>query len=105
MRALTLFAALQQYPQAAQMRVQTDFYSPKIRRKMGEVLPLLKFFLGRVDKRDSQGALIVIQAGLCDGDQLGTRFDVGRGMGFSRALHSGRPSAEWAQTYRPSGRS
>ena len=61
--------------------------------------------LGRVDKRDSQGALIVIQAGICDGDQLGTRFDVGRRMGFSRALHSGRPSAERAQTYRPSARS
>ncbi|GAB5431000.1 MAG: hypothetical protein EpisKO_03700 [Epibacterium sp.] len=38
-------------------------------------------YLGRVDKRDSQGALIVIQAGICDGDQLGTRPDVGRGMG------------------------
>ena len=33
--------------------------------------------LGRVDKRDSRGALIVIQAGICDGDQLGTRPDVG----------------------------
>ena len=39
--------------------------------------------LGRVDKRDSQGARIVIQAGICDGDQLGTRLDVGRGMGVS----------------------
>jgi hypothetical protein len=39
--------------------------------------------LGRVDKRDSHGALIVIQAGICDGDQLGTRLDVGRGMGVS----------------------
>ncbi|GAB1381539.1 hypothetical protein MASR1M49_43860 [Pararhodobacter aggregans] len=47
--------------------------------------------LGRVDKRDSQGGLIVIQAGICDGDQLGTRPDVGRGMGLPRALHSGRP--------------
>ena len=37
--------------------------------------------LGPVDKRDSQGALIVIQAGICDGDQLGTRPYVGRGMG------------------------
>ncbi|MCV2886697.1 adenylate/guanylate cyclase domain-containing protein, partial [Ruegeria sp. XHP0148] len=26
--------------------------------------------LGRVDKRDSQAALNVIQAGICDGDQL-----------------------------------
>jgi regulator of protease activity HflC (stomatin/prohibitin superfamily) len=39
--------------------------------------------LGRVDKRDSQGVLIVIQAGICNGDQLGTRPDVGRGMGVS----------------------
>jgi hypothetical protein len=37
--------------------------------------------LGRVDKRDSHVGLIVIQAGICDGDQLGTRPDVGRGMG------------------------
>ena len=40
-------------------------------------------YLGRVDKRGSQGALMVIQAGICDGDQLGTRPDVGRGMGVS----------------------
>ncbi|MDQ7777689.1 hypothetical protein [Paracoccus aminovorans] len=39
--------------------------------------------LGGVDKRDSQGGLIVIQAGTCNGDQLGTRPDVGRGMGVS----------------------
>ena len=39
--------------------------------------------LGRVDKRDSQGGLNVIQAGICDGDQLGTRPDVGRGVGVS----------------------
>ena len=57
--------------------------------------------LGRVDKRDSQGGLIVIQAGICDGDQLGTRPDVGRGMGISRALHSGRPRPERAQTREP----
>ena len=37
--------------------------------------------LGRVDKTDSQSLLGVIQAGICDGDQLGTRPDVGRGMG------------------------
>ena len=37
--------------------------------------------LGRVDKRDSQSLLGVIQAVICDGDQLGTRPDVGRGMG------------------------
>ena len=39
--------------------------------------------LGGVDKRDSQGGLIVIQAGTCNGDQIGTRPDVGRGMGVS----------------------
>ena len=38
--------------------------------------------LGTVDKRDSHGALIVIQVGICDGDQLGTGLDVGRGMGL-----------------------
>jgi hypothetical protein len=37
--------------------------------------------LGRVDKRDSHRRVSVIQAGICDGDQLGTRPDVGRGMG------------------------
>ncbi|MBB1492354.1 hypothetical protein H5395_12560 [Paracoccus sp. MC1854] len=41
----------------------------------------IDYILGPVDKRDSHGALIVIQAGICDGDQLGTRPDVGRGMG------------------------
>lgn len=57
--------------------------------------------LGRVDKRDSQGGLIVIQTGICDGDQLGTRPDVGRGVGVSRALHSGRPRPERAQAHEP----
>ena len=37
--------------------------------------------LGHVDKRDSHRAWSVIQAGICDGDQLGTRPDVGRGVG------------------------
>ncbi|WP_423208142.1 hypothetical protein [Paracoccus yeei] len=32
--------------------------------------------LGCVDKMDSQGVLNVIQAGICDGDRLGARFDV-----------------------------
>lgn len=58
--------------------------------------------VGRVDKMDSQGALNVIQAGICDGDQLGTRPDVGRGMGLSRALHSGDPSPERAEAHEPS---
>ncbi len=31
--------------------------------------------LGRVDKRDSQRTVGVIQASICYGDQLGTRFD------------------------------
>jgi hypothetical protein len=29
-------------------------------------------FLGRVDKRNPHRVLTVIQAGICDGDQLGT---------------------------------
>ncbi|WP_185968624.1 hypothetical protein [Paracoccus sp. M683] len=37
--------------------------------------------LGRVDKRDSPWAWGMIQAGICDGDQLGTRPYVGRGVG------------------------
>jgi hypothetical protein len=41
----------------------------------------LKNDLGRVDKRDSHRVLTVIQAGICDGDQLGTRPDVGRRVG------------------------
>ncbi len=32
-----------------------------------------KWKLGRVDKRDSHSAIGVVQAGICDGDQLGTR--------------------------------
>ncbi len=39
------------------------------------------FTLGRVDKRDSLRPLIVILAGICDGDQLGTKPNVGRGVG------------------------
>ena len=41
---------------------------------------LLIDLLGRVDKRDSHRALSVIQAVIYDGDQLGTRPDVGRGV-------------------------
>lgn len=37
--------------------------------------------LGRVDKRGSPGAVIVIQAGICNGDQRGTRPDVERRVG------------------------
>lgn len=52
--------------------------------KMEAIAPLLSgkpiVDLGRVDKRDSQRRLIVIQADICDGDQLGTNSDVGRGM-------------------------
>ncbi|MEJ2020384.1 MAG: hypothetical protein P8X51_19645, partial [Maritimibacter sp.] len=48
-----------------------------------EYTPLLDIsgFLGRVDKRDSHRGAGMIQAGICYGDQLGTRPDVGRGMG------------------------
>ena len=41
----------------------------------------LESMLGRVDKRDSPWAWGMIQAGICDGDQLGTRPYVGRGVG------------------------
>ncbi|UFS66553.1 hypothetical protein LO749_18780 [Paracoccus denitrificans] len=41
----------------------------------------MKTFLGRVDKRDSPGAVIVIQAGICNGDQRGTKPDVERRVG------------------------
>lgn len=37
--------------------------------------------IGRVDKRDSPGAVIVIQAGICNGDQRGTKPDVERRVG------------------------
>ncbi|WP_131821890.1 hypothetical protein [Salipiger marinus] len=37
--------------------------------------------LGRVDKRDSHRATGMIQAGVYDGDQLGTKSYVGRRMG------------------------
>jgi hypothetical protein len=37
--------------------------------------------LGRVDKRDSHLSLTVMQAGICNGDPLGARSYVGRGMG------------------------
>jgi hypothetical protein len=42
---------------------------------------ILDSVLGRVDKRDSHRGAGMIQAGICYGDQLGTRPDVGRGMG------------------------
>ncbi len=48
--------------------------TPKIH--INEKADLLTALLGRVDKRDSQDVLNVIQAGICDGDQLGTRPDV-----------------------------
>ena len=32
-------------------------------------------------KRNQQSALMVIQLGICNGDQLGTKFNFGRGMG------------------------
>jgi tetratricopeptide (TPR) repeat protein len=37
--------------------------------------------LGGVDKRDSHRAAGMIQAGICDGDLLGTRSNDGRGVG------------------------
>lgn len=44
----------------------------------------------------------MIEAGIIDGDQLGTRADVGRGMGVSRTLHLGNLRPKWAQTHQPS---
>lgn len=52
-------------------------------RRENAVLKQERDILGRVDKRDSRGARLVIQAGIRDGDQLGTRPDVGRGVGVS----------------------
>ena len=46
-----------------------------------EITGKSKATLGRVDKRDSHRVLTVIQAVICDGDQLGTRPDVGRRVG------------------------
>ncbi len=57
--------------------------------------------LGRVDKRDSHVPLNAIQAGICNGDQLGPRPDVGRAMGVLGAFHHGRPRPERAQTHQP----
>ena len=44
-------------------------------------LGTMNYELGHVDKRDLHPGIGVIQAGICDGDQLGTRPYVGRGMG------------------------
>ena len=43
----------------------------------------------------------VIQVGICNGDQLGTRPDVGRGMDILGELHLGRLPPEREQTYEP----
>ena len=59
--------------------MQANMISRALRDK--DLSKRLVAILGRVDKRDSQLPLGMIQAGICDGDQLGTRPDVGRGMG------------------------
>lgn len=45
---------------------------------------LIKIPKAVLTKRNQQSALIVIQPGICNGDQLGTKFNVGRGMGVMR---------------------
>jgi len=45
--------------------------------------------------------LTVFQAGIRDGDRLGTRPDLGRGTGVLRAVRLDRPRPEWAQTHQP----
>lgn len=55
-------------------------------------------FFGCADKMGSRGGgLIVTWAGICDRGQLGTRPDVGRGVGVPQAFYSGRPRPERAQ--------
>ncbi|KAF0170373.1 MAG: hypothetical protein FD162_3544, partial [Rhodobacteraceae bacterium] len=53
-----------------------DSRDTKKRLKRKGAMLVVEGVLGRVDKRDSQDVLNVIQAGICDGDQLGTRPDV-----------------------------
>ncbi|WP_287882781.1 hypothetical protein [Paracoccus sp. (in: a-proteobacteria)] len=62
-------------------RILTATY--KVRRGLSQVRnPMIwAHELGRVDKRDSPGAVIVIQAGICNGDQRGTKPDVERRVG------------------------
>ncbi len=50
-------------------------------RGQGDQMDDIDGKLGRVDKRDSPGAVIVIQAGICNGDQRGTKPDVERRVG------------------------
>jgi len=53
--------------------------------------------LRHVGKRDSHVGLIVVQACICNGDQLGTRPDFGRGAGVARTFHLGFPRPERAR--------
>ena len=57
--------------------------------------------VGSVDKRDSLRSVGVIQTGICNGDQLGTRPDVGRGMEVILTVHPDSPRPERTQTYQP----
>ncbi|WP_423206595.1 hypothetical protein E2974_15565 [Paracoccus yeei] len=50
--------------------------NPEDRDGLKQLARMLVLDLGCVDKMDSQGVLNVIQAGICDGDRLGARFDV-----------------------------
>ncbi|WP_272835658.1 hypothetical protein [Paracoccus aestuarii] len=40
--------------------------------------------LGRIEKRGPQGGLAGIQAGMCDGGQIDTRYDIGRKYLFNK---------------------
>ena len=73
-----------------QQKLDPPHSQPMVRRyplEDGEVLGIgipsrrKCVLLGRVDKRDSPGAVIVIQAGICNGDQRGTKPDVERRVG------------------------
>ncbi|MCV2891428.1 cytochrome P450 family protein, partial [Ruegeria aquimaris] len=48
----------------------SEIEQPKVRHRILSSKTGKDIYLGRVDKRDSQAALNVIQAGICDGDQL-----------------------------------
>lgn len=85
-------ANLDQHPQTttkhSQFNELAQILHPKTQIKKIEIVVILIFWilvlsalLGRVDKRDSHRAAGMIQTGIYNGDQLGTRSDVGRGMG------------------------
>ena len=66
----------QAFPDPIAERRVREYLSNPVFRPLFEICHNGATSLGRVDKRDSQDVLNVIQAGICDGDQLGTRPDV-----------------------------